>query len=353
MAEGEPQASSRIFISYRREDSTGFVRALFEPLRARFGRGRVFKDTDNIRPGEDFVKVITRELESCKVLLAVIGNEWVNAQDARTKRRRLDNPNDTLRVEVSAALRNQNMTVIPVLVDGRGDAEPEDLPEELWDLTRRNAVEVSDTRWDTDIERLIRALEVICGDEPRTETEDGRGQEEPHGATERPDQEGGQGSGAGESGFTVVDRLVLRRKRRDRRAPQGSPRSIRLAGLSDGARRMRTGHLARSRMYRARDFTSRAQKAIDERSIQVASRKRSAPWRKTTGGRIGSDRPRARAQSQASGALKLRQELLRVRVERNRQAEKKRLDRRRSSRVRSRASRRRLRRGVEAMWTKR
>src|SRR6187549_782238 len=116
MAEGEPQSSSRIFISYRREDSTGFVRALFEPLRARFGRQRVFKDTDNIQPGQDFVKVITRELESCKVLLAVIGNEWVNAQDARTRRRRLDDPKDTLRIEVSAALRNQNMTVIPVLV---------------------------------------------------------------------------------------------------------------------------------------------------------------------------------------------------------------------------------------------
>ena len=73
MAEGEPQASSRIFVSYRRNDAPGFVRALLIPLRARFGRDRVFKDTDNIPLGQDFVKAIHQELESCKVMLAVIG----------------------------------------------------------------------------------------------------------------------------------------------------------------------------------------------------------------------------------------------------------------------------------------
>ena len=82
------------------------------------------------------------------MLLAVIGNEWVNAQDSRTKRRRLDNPNDTLRVEVSAALRNQDMTVIPVRYLG-GDAAARRSSRRAVDLTRRNAVEVSDTRWDT------------------------------------------------------------------------------------------------------------------------------------------------------------------------------------------------------------
>jgi len=94
MAEGERQESSRIFISYRREDSAGFVRALLGPLRQRFGSDRIFKDTDNIPPGEDFVNAIRRELVSCKVLLAVIGGEWMTVEDPRTKKRRLDNPND-------------------------------------------------------------------------------------------------------------------------------------------------------------------------------------------------------------------------------------------------------------------
>jgi hypothetical protein len=164
MAEGERPPSSRIFISYRREDSAGFVRALLGPLRERFGSDRIFKDTDNIPPGQDFVKAIERELQSCQVLLAIIGSEWTTIQDSRSRTRRLDNPTDTLRVEITAALKNENTTVIPVLVDRASMPTSEDLPEDLWPLARRNAVELSDTRWDTDVERLIRAIEVICGE---------------------------------------------------------------------------------------------------------------------------------------------------------------------------------------------
>jgi len=124
MAEGERQESSRIFISYRREDSAGFVRALLGPLRQRFGSDRIFKDTDNIPPGEDFVNAIRRELESCKVLLAVIGGEWMTVEDPRTKKRRLDNPNDYLRIEVATALKNEHVVVIPVLVDEQACRAP-------------------------------------------------------------------------------------------------------------------------------------------------------------------------------------------------------------------------------------
>jgi TIR domain len=110
----DPQA--RIFISYRREDSAGHVLALLPALRRHFG-DRVFKDTDNIPPGEDFVRLIKRELDSCSVLLAVIGRDWLNVQDPRLKTRRLDNPDDFLRIEVSTALRSDRIRVIPVLVE--------------------------------------------------------------------------------------------------------------------------------------------------------------------------------------------------------------------------------------------
>ena len=72
MAEADPTGSSRIFISYRREDSAGHVLALLPALRSHFGADRIFKDTDNIPPGVDFVKFIQRELESCSVMLAII-----------------------------------------------------------------------------------------------------------------------------------------------------------------------------------------------------------------------------------------------------------------------------------------
>jgi hypothetical protein len=106
MAETDPQPSSRIFISYRREDSSGHVLALLPALRKHFGADRIFKDTDNIPPGVDFVKFIKRELDSCSVLLAIIGREWLNIRDSRLKSRRLDSPDDYLRVEVASALKS-------------------------------------------------------------------------------------------------------------------------------------------------------------------------------------------------------------------------------------------------------
>ncbi|NIR43657.1 MAG: TIR domain-containing protein, partial [Gemmatimonadetes bacterium] len=49
---------SNVFISYRRQDSAGYARAIFNSLRQHFPGGRVFMDVDNIQPGVDFVEVI-------------------------------------------------------------------------------------------------------------------------------------------------------------------------------------------------------------------------------------------------------------------------------------------------------
>ena len=159
MAGAEPGASSRIFISYRREDSSGHVLALLPSLRSHFGADRIFKDTDNIPPGADFLKFIKNELESCSVLLAIIGREWLAIQDQRLKRRRLDNPDDFLRVEVSSALKNERIRVIPVLIERAPMPSAQDLPPDLADLAFRHAIELSDVRWESDVRLLIEAIE--------------------------------------------------------------------------------------------------------------------------------------------------------------------------------------------------
>src|SRR5262249_14060900 len=115
MAE-QPSHALRIFISYRRDDAGGSVRALLSPLKEHYGADRIFKDTDNIPFGEDFTKVIQSELNSCRVLLAVIGNRWTTIEDQRTKKRRIESPTDYLRLEVATALKNEHVVVIPVLV---------------------------------------------------------------------------------------------------------------------------------------------------------------------------------------------------------------------------------------------
>ena len=81
----------------------------------------MFKDIDSIQLGDDFVEVITRAVGSCDVLLALIGNEWATMTDEHG-RRRLDNPDDFVRLEIEAAL-TRRVLVIPVL-GGWGEDAP-------------------------------------------------------------------------------------------------------------------------------------------------------------------------------------------------------------------------------------
>ena len=160
----EGAAGSRIFISYRREDAIAHVNALFTPLRNRFGEERVFKDTDNIAPGQDFTKVIQSQLKTCSVLLAVIGKHWLTARKPKADIRRIDDPHDYLRVEILTALRNDSVLVIPILVGDATMPTAEDLPEDLVPLSYRNCFELRDSRWESDVTLLIRSIEKACGE---------------------------------------------------------------------------------------------------------------------------------------------------------------------------------------------
>jgi tetratricopeptide (TPR) repeat protein len=147
----------RIFISYRREDSLPYAGRLFDGLAARFGDDQVFMDIDTIQPGDDFLAVIERKVDSCDALLAVIGNQWAKSIDARG-RRRIDNPDDYVRLEIATALRRR-VRVIPVLVQGAPMPGPDELPPPLQRLARHNALEIDNKRWRVDVARLVQALE--------------------------------------------------------------------------------------------------------------------------------------------------------------------------------------------------
>ena len=146
-----------IFISYRREDSLGHTGRLFDRLGKHFGKTHVFMDIAGIEPGLDFVEAIDKAVGSCDVFIVVIGKQWLNATDA-DGRRRLDNPEDFIRLELGTALK-RNIRVIPVLVQGATAPSSENLPEDLRMLSRRQAIEVSDNRWDFDAGELIKTIE--------------------------------------------------------------------------------------------------------------------------------------------------------------------------------------------------
>jgi hypothetical protein len=78
---------------------------------------------------------------------------------------RIADPSDFVRLEVETALRAADVTVIPVLVEGARMPAPEQLPEELRPLARRNAIELSDLRWRYDCQRLMTALDDLLGEQ--------------------------------------------------------------------------------------------------------------------------------------------------------------------------------------------
>ena len=152
-------ASGRIFLSYRRQETAYAAGWLFDRLAERYGRAQVFKDVDSLQPGDDFVAVIEKAVASCSVLLALIGDEWLTVVD-HTGRRRIDDPNDFVRIEIEAAL-SRGVTVIPILVDGAQMPQPNEVPETLRPLVRRQALELSPARFDFDFSQLLAVLERI------------------------------------------------------------------------------------------------------------------------------------------------------------------------------------------------
>ena len=148
-----------IFISYRRDDSAGYAGRLYDRLAAHFGADAVFMDVEGIEPGTDFVKAIEGAVASCKVLIVLIGNQWLDATDA-AGRRRLEDPHDFIRLETSTALA-RDIRVVPVLVDRAPMPRQEDLPADLHSLVRRQAVELNHKQWDATSGELIKTLEKI------------------------------------------------------------------------------------------------------------------------------------------------------------------------------------------------
>jgi hypothetical protein len=146
----------KVFLSYRRGDSADAAGRLADRLVHDLGKDTIFMDVDGIPLGVDFVKRLTAEVASCDVLLAVIGPRWLEIRDDKGNRR-LDNPNDFVRVEISAALE-RDIPLIPILLNGTQIPSADDLPSNLTGLSVRNGLEVRHSSFHSDLDRLVRQL---------------------------------------------------------------------------------------------------------------------------------------------------------------------------------------------------
>jgi TIR domain/VHL beta domain len=147
----------RIFLNYRRKDTEDTAGRLFDALSAHFGEDRVFMDIDDIDPGVDFDQVVHEAVGKCDVLLAMIGPNWLTATD-KQGRRRLENSDDYVRVELQVALQ-RDIRVVPILVHGVEMPREDELPDGLQRLARKQALGLSNEAWKYDFGRLIAALE--------------------------------------------------------------------------------------------------------------------------------------------------------------------------------------------------
>ncbi len=147
-----------VFINYRRGETAGEARALFNELVTMLGKDSVFMDVDNIALGRDFREVLQERLASCDLMLALIGKDWVYGKNS-TGQRQIDIPGDFVRLEIEAALM-RNITVTPVLVQGAQMPSAEQLPDSIKDFAYRNGFELSHNRWESDVQEMLKRLRL-------------------------------------------------------------------------------------------------------------------------------------------------------------------------------------------------
>jgi hypothetical protein len=147
-----------IFISYRRDDSADITGRIYDRLIQHFSKEIVFKDVDSIPLGIDFRQHLEGALSQCRLLLAIVGDQWMGPEIAEDKRR-IDDPRDHLRLELEVAL-SRNIPVIPVLVRKASIPGEDALPPSLRSIAYRNGIQVrADPDFHGDMDRLIKGIE--------------------------------------------------------------------------------------------------------------------------------------------------------------------------------------------------
>ena len=147
-----PDVRDKIFISYRRKDAAGYAALVYQRLCHEFSRQRVFQDI-SIPPGVDWRQRIESELDTCAVVVAVIGRHW-------TSDPRLNKPDDLLRRELAVSLQ-KGIPAIPVLVDGAGLPSAEALPDDLKSLLDWQALIIPEDDFERGLDRLVARLKVL------------------------------------------------------------------------------------------------------------------------------------------------------------------------------------------------
>ena len=101
------------FISLPPKDPGPQAQGLYLQLKGRFGSGQLFMDVNSVLVGSPWPSGVQEKLQKATVVLAIIGPAWLTVSD-QYGRRRLDSPEDWVRLELQTALA-QGKDIINVL----------------------------------------------------------------------------------------------------------------------------------------------------------------------------------------------------------------------------------------------
>ena len=148
-----------VFVGSRRIDAPGYTGRVGERLINYFGAGQIFKDIESLPPGVNYVDFIREKLQLAHVMVVVIGPNWANDP-------RLHEANDLHREEIRTAIE-RGIHLLPVLVNGATMPSENQVPADIQPLLHRQAIEITDTRWDYDVGRVVENVEKVLAESPR------------------------------------------------------------------------------------------------------------------------------------------------------------------------------------------
>lgn len=152
----------KLYISYRRADSSAMTGRIADSLTQAFGHDSVFLDVSSIPLGVDFRDYIQQIIAQTSVMLVIIGPQWLIVTD-QSGRRRIDDTSDSIRIEIESALRT-GIAILPILIEGARMPSVAELPASIAQLAYFNAAMVRyDPSFVADMRRLIGVIGAIEG----------------------------------------------------------------------------------------------------------------------------------------------------------------------------------------------
>ena len=158
----DPRERHKIFINYRRNDSNTSAGWIYAQLCRLFSTDDVFLDAETITGGDCFENAIVKALDQTAIFISIIGPRWLEAQNEKTYKRRLDEDGDFVRREIEIALQNrENITIIPVCVENATLPEREALPESIRSLLEHQAYIISRNDQIHDFAALVKHVKKL------------------------------------------------------------------------------------------------------------------------------------------------------------------------------------------------